>query len=62
MKKALSLLLALTMVFALVAVARPASADDEYFHGQILIRYCWSGTGVTIGFPSASTRTVRPPA
>ena len=35
MKKALSLLLALTMVFALVAVARPASADDEFHIGII---------------------------
>ncbi len=35
MKKALSLMLALTMLFTLVAIAKPAAADDEFHIGII---------------------------
>ena len=39
MKKALSMLLALTMLFALVAIARPAAADDDFHIGIIMALY-----------------------
>ena len=35
MKKALSMLLALTMLLTLVAIARPAAAEDEFHIGIV---------------------------